>query len=72
MSERHLGADLRLPIGFMFVLLAGVLVVYGLLEPGARAPLTHLNINLFWGLLLLVFGVVMLLMGYRAQRRRKK
>ena len=45
MSEKYLGLDLRLPMGAMFVLLALVLVVYGWLQPGAEAPLTHVNVN---------------------------
>ena len=65
-----MGPDLRLPIGFMFTLVAVVLVAYGLLEPGAHAPLTRFNVNLYWGLGLLVFGIVMLALGFRAQARR--
>jgi hypothetical protein len=68
MSAKHLGVDLRLPMGAMFVLLALVLVGYGLLEPGAEAPLTHTNVNLYWGILLLVFGALMFALGWRAQR----
>ena len=55
-----MGLDLRIPIGLMFVILAAVLAGYGWLVPDASAPLTHFNINLYWGLLLLVFGAVML------------
>lgn len=69
MSEQHLGMDLRLPIGGMFVLLALALVVYGLLSPNAEAPLTKANVNLYWGLVMLVFGAVMLALGFRAKRR---
>jgi hypothetical protein len=71
MGEHRLGADLRLPIGLMFVLLAGALVVQGWLDPRLEAPLTHINVNLYWGLVLLLFGVVMLALGWRAQRRGK-
>ena len=65
-----MGPDLRLPIGFMFTLVAVVLVVYGLLEPGAHSPLTNFNVNLYWGLVLLVFGALMLALGFRAQARK--
>jgi len=53
----------------MFVLVALVMVAYGLAEPGAHAPLTRFNVNLYWGLGLLVFGAVMLALGFRAQSR---
>ena len=69
MSDKHLGMDLRLPIGGMFVLLALALVIYGLLRPDAQAPLTRANVNLYWGIVLLAFGAVMLALGFRARRR---
>ena len=69
MSDKNLGMDLRLPIGGMFVLLALALVIYGFLRPDAEAPLTKANVNLYWGIVLLVFGAVMLALGFRAQRR---
>ena len=65
-----MGPDLRLPIGFMFTLVAVVLVTYGLLEPGAHSPLTRFNVNLYWGLVLLIFGALMLALGFRAQARK--
>ena len=65
-----MGPDLRLPIGFMFTLVALVLVTYGLLDPGAHSPLTNFNVNLYWGLVLLVFGAVMLPLGFRAQEKK--
>ncbi len=67
-----MGPDLRLPIGLMFTLVAVVLVTYGILDPGAHAPLTNFNVNLYWGLVLLVFGIGMLVLGLRAQLREKQ
>jgi len=69
MSDKNLGMDLRLPIGGMFILLALALVGYGILRPDAQAPLTRANVNLYWGILLLAFGAIMLGLGFRAQRR---
>jgi len=53
--------DLRIPIGLLFSLLGVLLAGYGLVSDRAlyRASL-GININLWWGLALLVFGVVML------------
>jgi hypothetical protein len=53
--------DLRIPIGLLFSLLGVLLTGYGLVSDRAlyQASL-GININLWWGLALLVFGVVML------------
>jgi hypothetical protein len=58
------GLDLRLPIGALFTVLGVVVAGYGLATRGdaARyAPSGSVNINLWWGLVMLVFGVAMLL-----------
>ena len=66
-----MGLDLRLPIGLMFSLIGVLLFVYGL-ATRARADLYErslgLNINLYWGLVLLVFGVAMLTMFWRGRK----
>jgi hypothetical protein len=62
--------DLRLPIGLMFTLFGVILGVYGLLSSGAEMYQRSLgiNVNLWWGLVLLVFGVIMLRFALRARR----
>lgn len=72
MSEQGYGPDLRIPIGWMFLILGLILTGYGFLEPGARAPWIHLNINGLWGMVLLLFAVVMLVLGYVAERRSRR
>ncbi len=56
--------DLRKPIGYFFLLLGLILVVYGLITNGDaemyRRSLDH-NINLIWGGVLCVFGLLMLI-----------
>jgi hypothetical protein len=66
------GLDIRAPIGGLFTVLGGMLAGYGLLASGDRrssdlssAP----NVNLWWGLVMLVFGIVLLLMARRAMSR---
>jgi len=58
-----MGLDIRLPIGLMFSLLGALLAVYGLLT-GSDGDMyqrsLNLNVNLWWGLVLFVFGAVML------------
>jgi hypothetical protein len=63
--------DVRLPIGLMFSLFGGLLALFGLLgdqQIYAQRPM-HVNINLYWGLVLLAFGVVMLLLVTRSKSR---
>ena len=60
--------DLRVPTGFFFALLGLVLLLYAAIEPGARAPLTtDINVNLWSGMTLLVFGGCLLWLARRAK-----
>ena len=53
--------DLRLPIGLMFSIIGALLVVYGMTsDPAIYQRSLGFNVNLWWGLVLLVFGMVML------------
>ena len=58
--------DLRIPSGLFFTLLGLILTVMGLFSPGVRAPLTDVNVNLYAGIAMLVFGAVLLVLGRRA------
>jgi len=52
--------DIRLPIGILFTLLGLVLVTYGLTsDPSIYQRSLGINVNLWWGLALLAFGVPM-------------
>ena len=54
-----MGLDIRWPIGLMFTLIGALLVITGLVQgPDARS--LNINIDLVWGIILLVFGVLML------------
>jgi hypothetical protein len=54
--------DLRVPIGGLFTVYGVLLSLYGLLGDKAQyARSLGVNVNLSWGLVLLVFGLVMLL-----------
>jgi hypothetical protein len=56
--------DLRVPSGWFFTLLGVILVAMGAFAPGYRtAPLTGINVNLYAGLAMLVFGLFLLLMA---------
>ncbi len=58
--------DIRLPIGLMFGILGGLLVIFGLLSSGSA--LQHalgINVNLWWGIVMFVFGALMFIFGRR-------
>jgi len=55
--------DLRVPSGWFFTALGVILVAMGAIAPGTRAPLTDVNINLYSGIAMLVFGVFLLAMA---------
>jgi steroid 5-alpha reductase family enzyme len=65
--------DIRLPIGTLFSLLGALLVVYGL-STWADANLYQrsesIDINFWWGVIMLIFGASMLFFGRRATRRK--
>ena len=57
--------DVRVPIGALFTMLGVLLTAYGALEPtAAKSAFTKGGqINLWWGLVMLVFGVFMLVLA---------
>ena len=55
-----MGLDIRWPIGLMFTLIGVLLAGFGVLKASDSISL-DININLRWGIVLLVFGVLMLL-----------
>ena len=61
--------DIRVPIGLLFSLLGVILVIYGLVsDPAVYRHSLGLNVNLGWGLVVLAFGIVALVLGRRASR----
>lgn len=53
--------DLRVPIGLLFGLLGALLAVYGLVsDPAIYQVSLGINVNLWWGIVLLLFGGSML------------
>jgi hypothetical protein len=62
-----MGLDIRLPMGMLFTIFGIMLIVFGLIsDPAIYAQSLGINVNLQWGVVLLVFGTVMLYMGARA------
>ncbi len=66
------GLDIRAPIGGLFTVLGAMLTGYGLFasrSTGGPDRSSGANVNLWWGLVMLVFGIVLLLMARRAMSR---
>ncbi len=67
-----MGLDLRIPVGLMFTLAGLILAGFGLVTYHASqiyAQSLGIDINLWWGMVLLAFGATMGGLGLRAQIR---
>ncbi|HEY0162853.1 MAG TPA: hypothetical protein VGB69_09265 [Edaphobacter sp.] len=62
-----MGLDIRLPLGLLFLILGGILTVFGFVtrHSGLYARSLDVNLNLVWGLVMFVFGLAMYLVGRR-------
>ena len=62
-----MGLDIRLPIGMLFTIFGIMLIAFGVFSnPALYVQSLGTNINLNWGVVLLVFGLIMLFLGARA------
>ena len=60
--------DVRLPIGALFVIVGALLLLYGLT---AAPPTTGSHaLNVWWGIVMLIFGALMLGFGWRTAATR--
>ncbi len=67
-----MGLDIRLPIGIIFTIYGLILLVYGALtDPAAFERSLGVNIDLWWGAAMLVFGCFMGGLAYRASRQNR-
>jgi hypothetical protein len=63
-----MGLDIRWPIGLMFSLVGLLMTIFGLATKGDAAMYHRsldININLVWGIVLVVFGGLMLFFARR-------
>jgi hypothetical protein len=58
------GLDIRAPIGGLFTLLGVMLAGYGMVSSARAASGT--NVNLWWGAVMIVFGLFMLFLARKA------
>ena len=62
--------DIRIPIGLLFLVFGGLLVAFGMASNSAIYERSlRINVNLWWGAVMLVFGLFMFVLGRRGQRR---
>lgn len=57
--------DIRLPIGLMFSVLGILLLIVGFFAGGQSTQSQQTSVNLWWGVVVLVFGIVMFVLGRR-------
>jgi len=65
--------DIRIPLGSLFVILGVLLAGYGLLSsPSIYQRSLGIDINLWWGIALLVFGLAMLGLAWRTAAEQSR
>ena len=64
-----MGLDIRLPIGGLFTVLGLLLAGYGWVSSKVLYERSlGINVNLEWGVVMLVFGVIMVVLGRRGSK----
>ena len=61
-----MGLDIRVPTGGMFTMLGLLLIGTGILT---HQESMGINVNLYWGLVMVAFGATMLGFGLKAPRK---
>jgi hypothetical protein len=65
-----MGLDIRLPIGIIFTIYGAVLIIYGAMaDPAIFVNSLGVNIDMWWGGAMLLFGLFMGILALRASRR---
>ena len=68
-----MGIDIKIPIGLMFTILGSLLTVYGFITRSDAALYTvslGINVNLWSGLGMLVFGLLMLALSIKSKKQK--
>jgi len=65
-----MGLDIRWPIGIIFTIYGVLLIIDGIVADRAIfVSSVGVNIDLWWGLAMVVFGMIMGFLAFRASRR---
>ncbi|MCD6200908.1 MAG: hypothetical protein J7K46_03780 [Bacteroidales bacterium] len=69
-----MGIDIKIPIGLLFSILGGMLFIFGLTT--GSDPMYHksldININLWTGAFMLIFGLFMLMLAALGKKKDKE
>ena len=62
-----MGLDIRIPLGLLFLIIGGIMTVFGLFTRGSAIydRSMGINLNIAWGALMFVFGLIMFFVGRR-------
>lgn len=60
--------DLRVPCGLFFFVTGAILAGMGVWSPNARPKLSDANVDLYSGIVMLLFGAFLLALAFRARR----
>jgi hypothetical protein len=62
-----MGLDIRIPLGLIFLIIGGIMSLYGLLtrHSAIYEKSLDVNLNLLWGALMFLFGLTMFIIGRR-------
>src|SRR5262249_10793141 len=69
-KRSDMGLDIRTPIGALFTVLGSILALFGLFTVAREEMYVRslgINMNLWWGLVMAAFGLLMLLLGRNAK-----
>jgi len=65
--------DLRFPLGLLFIVFGGLLTLFGLFTDRAIYERSlFINVNLWWGLVLLLFGGLMLFVAWKKLQAKRR
>jgi formate hydrogenlyase subunit 3/multisubunit Na+/H+ antiporter MnhD subunit len=67
--------DIKIPIGLMFTIFGLILTIYGLAtgnDAGFYTKSLGSNVNLWTGIIMLVFGIMMLLLSWKTKKEANK
>ena len=62
-----MGLDIRIPLGLIFLIIGGIMSIFGLVTRGSSLYDRSLGVdlNLTWGLIMFLFGLGMFVVGKR-------
>jgi hypothetical protein len=65
--------DLRFPLGLLFIVFGGLLTLFGLLTDRAVYERSlFINVNLWWGLMMLLFGGLMFFVAWKKLQAKRR